>query len=205
MLQQGHENGARDTGSHLVFRSGSRPRLEDRHPVRTTDFPSVVMCSGRARSSRMRGIGRQACGDQRETKPFRAKTKPIRQVAGCERKVLAGKSPRRIPKTNVALDNVARFSKRSHAEDGGRAQGAIRTWVSNLVQDIGGARDTLGSRDALGLGANLFVNFENNFLGRKVVAAWDVRLSRIGRARRKNENQHILLAEELCEWGGIGH
>jgi hypothetical protein len=144
MLQQGHENGARDAGSHLVFRSGSRPRFEYMHSVRTTDFASVVTRLRRARSSRMRGIGRRACGDQRGTKPFRAKTKPIRQVAGCERKVLAGMGPRRISQTNVTLDNVARFSKRSQ---GGSAWSRLAAKVQRARRKSEGERR---STDATG-------------------------------------------------------
>ena len=52
-----------------------------------------------------------------------AKTKPIRQVASCERKALPEMGPGRILKTKLSLDNMARFSKRTHLraeEDGGR-------------------------------------------------------------------------------------
>ena len=55
-----------------------------------------------------------ACGDRWETNPFPAKTKPIRQVAGCGRKALRGVGPRRNSQTKPGLDNVARFSKRTH-------------------------------------------------------------------------------------------
>jgi hypothetical protein len=42
------------------------------------------------------GMAGTAGGEQGETKPFPAKTKPIRHVAGCERKALPGIGPRRI-------------------------------------------------------------------------------------------------------------
>jgi hypothetical protein len=49
------------------------------------------------------GMAGTACGDEWETKPFPAKTKPIPHVAGCERKALSGVGPRRISKTNLRL------------------------------------------------------------------------------------------------------
>jgi hypothetical protein len=81
------------------------PSSSGRAHVRSwrTFVPSVVTYRG--------GL---ACGGQRETKPFHAKTKPISHVADCERKALPGMSPRRISQTKLGLDNVARISKGRH-------------------------------------------------------------------------------------------
>jgi hypothetical protein len=49
------------------------------------------------------GMTRTVRGEHGETKPLPAKTKPIRQVAGCERKALPGMGPRRNSKTNLHL------------------------------------------------------------------------------------------------------
>ena len=69
------------------------------------------------------GMAGAACGEQRGTKPFHAKTKPIRHVARCERKALAGMGPRRISKTNWRLTTWQGFRNepicvRRKTEDG---------------------------------------------------------------------------------------
>ena len=66
-------------------------------------------CGGR----RTEDGGRRAEGGGKRSR-FPRKQKPIRHVASCERKALPETGPRRISKTNLALDNVARISKQSH-------------------------------------------------------------------------------------------
>jgi hypothetical protein len=69
------------------------------------------------------GMAGTACGSQRETKPLHAKTKPIRQVAGCERKALPGSGSRRNSKTNWRLTTWQGFRNEPIYERGAVKRG----------------------------------------------------------------------------------